>query len=299
MNRDSLVDIRPDVRAALSAGRPVVALESALITHGLPWPVNFETAQQAEQAIRDEGVTPATIAVLAGRPTIGLSESEVRSLAHDSASLKASRRDLAFAIACKQTAGTTVAATIFLAAPWTRMLATGGIGGVHRGENAGWDISADLTELARTQIGVVCSGAKSILDLPRTLELLETLSIPVIGYGCDTLPAFYVRSSELPLSARVDTPGEAAEVLQSHLAWQGDGLLFVQPVPEDVALSAVEMQEALEEAERRAKSANIRGNALTPFLLSALAEITHGRTLQSNQALVVANARLAAKIAKA
>ncbi len=290
------IDISADVAAALQARRPVVALESTLIAHGLPWPTNLHTALAAEQAVRDAGAIPATIAVINGRPTVGLNSDQIRTLATDLDILKVSRRDIPVAVARNSTAATTVAATMFIARQvGISIMATGGIGGVHRGD--GWDISADLTELARTPVCVVCSGAKSILDLPRTVELLETLSVPVIGYQCEMLPAFYVRSSSIPVDARVDTPAQAAELIQAHFDCDGAGLVLTQPAPQQLALPAEEVNFAIEKAEAKARELGVRAKQLTPFLLKSLAEETAGRTLTANQALVVANARLAAEIA--
>src|SRR5205085_1295192 len=199
------LDSHPEVAAALREGRPVVALESTLIAHGLPWPLNLETAREAEAAVRAEGAVPATIAVWQGRPTVGLDAGRLEELARRRDVLKASRRDLAAAVAQGRTAATTVSATMFLAhRAGVRVFATGGIGGAHRGD--AWDVSADLTELGRTPVAVVCAGAKSILDLPRTLEILETEAVPVVGYGTDQFPAFYVHSSGEPVSARVESP---------------------------------------------------------------------------------------------
>jgi pseudouridine-5'-phosphate glycosidase len=290
-------DVRPPIAAALEARHPVVALESTLIAHGLPWPVNVETALAAEAAVRSEGATPATIAVLDGRPTIGLTEEEIRTLAQTPGVLKASRRDLGLAVAQRRTAATTVAATMVLAhRAGVHLFATGGIGGAHREP---WDLSADLVELARVPVAVVCAGAKSILDLPRTLELLETLSVPVVGYGTDTFPAFYVRSSGQPVSGRVDTPREAAGVLRAHWDLGGGGVVLAQPVSAEAALEPAELDTALVEAERLAAARGVRGKEVTPFLLARLAELTGGKTLRANQALIVANARLAAQVAVA
>jgi pseudouridine-5'-phosphate glycosidase len=286
-----------EVAAALEARRPVVALESTLIAHGLPWPVNLQTALDSEEAVREAGAVPATVAVVNGRPTVGLSSEQIQSLATHPDIAKASRRDLALAVAKKATAATTVAGTMFLARQaGISIMATGGIGGVHRGD--GWDISADLTELARTAVCVVCSGAKSILDLPRTVELLETLAVPVIGYCCDTLPAFYARSSSLQVDERVDTPTEAAHLLRTHYDCDGAGLVLAQPVPEELAFSSEEIELAINNAEAKATELGVRGKRLTPFLLAALADATGGRTLTANQALVVENARLAAEVAR-
>jgi pseudouridylate synthase len=293
-----MIDIRPDIARALIDRAPVVALESTLIAHGLPWPANLETARAAEAAVRAEGAVPATIAVWEGRPTIGLNDAELERLAQNQKVTKASRRDLAAAIARRSTAATTVAATIFLAhRVQIRFLATGGIGGVHRRAEETGDVSADLMQLASTRVAVVSAGAKSILDLPRTLELLETLGVPVVGYRTDDFPAFYSRSSGRPVSTRVDTVSEAAALLSTHWRLDGTGILIVQPVDESVALDRTEVDAAVAEAERQASAHGVRGPELTPYLLRHLAELTSGRTIKANQALVLANARLAAQIA--
>jgi pseudouridine-5'-phosphate glycosidase len=295
----SFLDIRPEIVAALKDRRPVVALESTLISHGLPSPINLETARNAENAVREEGGIPATIAVLQGRPTIGLSGSELEALSRQEGILKAIRRDLAVAVAQSRTAATTVAATMFLAhLAGIRVLATGGIGGAHRPPANPWDISSDLFELARTPVAVVCAGAKSIVDIPRTLEILETLGVPVIGYGTHEFPAFYVRSSGRQVSGRVDAPEDAAKMCCAHWQLNGGGILLAQPAADDVALDSSEFEPALTQAENLAEKANIHGPALTPFLLARLAEITKGQTLKANQALIIENARLAARIAK-
>jgi pseudouridine-5'-phosphate glycosidase len=300
MPNERLIDIRPEIADAIRHGRPVVALESTLIAHGLPWPWNLETAHRAEAAVRAEGAIPATVAVLEGRPTVGLNEDELIHLAQDQKVVKASRRDLAFAIAQKRTASTTVAGTMVLAhLAGIHIFATGGIGGAHRGPHAAWDISADLSELARTPVAVICAGAKSILDIPRTLEILETESVPVIGYRTDQFPAFFIPSSGEPTMNRVDTPAEAAELLRVHWALGGNGVVLAQPVEEHVALEPDTLLTALSEAEREAAGEGIRGKELTPFLLGRLADITEGQTLRANHALVIANARLAAQIARA
>lgn len=293
------LDVRPEVADAIQHGQPVVALESTLIAHGLPWPWNLETAHLAEAAVRNEGGVPATIAVIDGRPTVGLSDDELRRLAQSANVLKASRRDLAFAVMQKRTAATTVAATMLLAhKAGIRLFATGGIGGAHRDTHP-WDISADLTELAKTPVAVVCAGAKSILDIPRTLEILETQSVPVIGFGTDQFPAFFVPTSGEPIQNRIDTPEQAAALLAAHWALGGAGLVVAQPVDPHVALEPGDFLNALSSAEHEAMGVGIRGKELTPFLLGRLAEITEGQTLKANHALVIANARLAARIAKA
>jgi pseudouridine-5'-phosphate glycosidase len=291
------LEIAAEVAAALRSGRPVVALESTLIAHGLPWPVGLETAREAEAAVCEEGAIPATIAVWHGQPTVGLDAQQLERLATGGAR-KASRRDLAAAVSQGASAATTVAATMFLAhRAGIRVFATGGIGGVHR--HSAWDVSADLDELARTPVAVVCSGAKSILDLPATLEVLETRGVPVVGFATETFPAFYLRSSGLPLNTCVSTPKEAAALIAAHWDLGGAGVVVAQPLPEEVALDPEELASALDEAETLAQQKGVRGPALTPFLLARLAELTGGRTVRANRALIVANARLAARIAAA
>ncbi|HEY7330245.1 MAG TPA: pseudouridine-5'-phosphate glycosidase [Gemmataceae bacterium] len=294
------LDIRPDVSAALEEGRPVVALESTLIAHGLPWPANLETARQAEAAVRAEGAVPATVAVWQGKPIIGLDAGQLEQLARQPHVRKASTRDLAAAIVQKAFAATTVAATMVLARrAGLHVFATGGIGGVHPADGTGFDISADVLELARTPVAVVCAGAKGILDLAATLEMLETMSVPVVGYGTDEFPAFLLASSGLPVSARVDSPAEAAALCAAHWDLEGAGVVLAQPLPAETALQPEDFHKALVRAEREARAEDVRGPALTPFLLARLAELTGGRTLRANQALIVANARLAARIAAA
>jgi pseudouridylate synthase len=292
------LDIRPLVSDALRQGRPVVALESTLISHGLPWPMNLETARAAETAVREAGAVPATIAVLAGRPTVGIDDSELEALARGSDIRKASRRDFGAAIAQKATAATTVSATMLLAEmAGIRVFATGGIGGVHRGY--GFDVSADLLELGRTPVCVVCSGAKSILDIDATLEVLETHGVPVIGYRIDTFPAFYTRSSGLPVSGRVDSPEEAAALFEEHWGLSGGGIVLALPIAEADTIPEKDLDLAITLGEREAALCGIRGSALTPFLLSYLATATGGRTLKANRSLVVANAALAGAVAVA
>jgi pseudouridine-5'-phosphate glycosidase len=294
-----MLHVHPEVAAARAAGQAMVALESTLIAHGLPWPLNLETARAAEAAVRAEGAVPATIAVWQGRPTVGLAPGQLEALARSPDVLKASRRDLAFAVSRQRTAATTVAATMFLAhRAGIRLFATGGIGGAHRDPGQPWDISADLAELARTPVAVVCAGAKSILDIPRTLEILETQGVPVVGFGTADFPAFYLRSSGRPSAARVDTPAEAAALLAAHWALDGAGVVLAQPVAAEAAMDPAELAEALARAESLATAAGIHGPALTPFLLARLAEISGGKTLRANQALVIANAWLAAQVAR-
>ncbi len=291
----------PEVQAAIHAGQPVVALESSLIAQGLPWPINLETARQAEAVVRAEGAIPATIGVCQGHPTVGLNDVQLEHFARAGDIRKASRRDLAAAVGGGAWAATTVAATVALAnLAGISVLATGGIGGVHRrGHGEPPDVSADLFELARTPVAVVCAGAKSILDLPATLEALEALGVPVLGFGTDTFPAFYVHSSGLAVSDRVDTVSQTAKFLRAHWHLGGAGAVLAQPVPAAEALDAESLMGALGQAEEEAVQSGVRGPGRTPFLLRRLAQITQGRTLRINQALVAANARLAAGLARA
>ncbi|MBK9715215.1 MAG: pseudouridine-5'-phosphate glycosidase [Kouleothrix sp.] len=288
----------PDhVRAALDDHRPVVALESTVISHGLPYPHNLDLARAMEQEVRDQGAQPATIGVVAGVPTVGMSGAEVERFAQASGVLKLSWRDLAYAIALGRDGATTVAGTMALAAAaGVAVFATGGIGGVHRGAETTWDVSADLTELARTPVLVVCAGAKAILDLPATLEYLETAGVPVIGLAADEFPAFYSSSSGLPVS-RVETVTEAAAVWQAHRALGGGGMLLAVPPPAEVALPRDEVESAIGRALAKAAAAGVRGQAVTPFLLTAVAEETHGESMRTNIALLRQNARVAAQVA--
>ncbi len=287
----------PEVVAALADRRPVVALESTLIAHGLPWPTNLETAREAEAVVRAAGAVPATIAIWHGVPTVGLSDAQITELAQASGVLKASRRDIGAAVGLKRLAATTVSATMALAqAAGVRVFATGGIGGAHR-EDEMFDISADLTELSRTPVLVVCAGAKSILDLPRTLEILETLGVPVIGYRTEEFPAFYVSVAKIPVSARVETAREAAAVFAAHVQMGGSGAVLARSCPDAAAIPAAEFHQWLCVAEEDAQEARVSGPRITPFLLKRLAELSGGRTLIANRALIVANARLAAEVA--
>ncbi len=289
-----------EVTQAIRDQRPVVALESTLISHGLPWPANFETATKAEAAVREAGAIPATIAVMNGRPTIGLTVTELEYLAKAEGVLKASRRDLAAAVTLKKTAATTVSATMALAhLAGISVMATGGIGGAHPRHDGlnPFDISTDLTELSRTAVLVVCAGAKSILDLPQTLELLETFGVPVLGYRTDEFPAFYVRASSGTVSTRVETAQEAATIFAAHVQMGGRGALLAQPLDEDVAIAPDLFNAAMKQAETEALLKNIKGAKLTPFLLTRLADLTVGKTLAANQSLIVANAKLAAEVA--
>ena len=293
-----MLSISPDIAAALAAGRPVVALESTLIAHGLPHPANLETALASEAAVRDAGATPATVAVWHGVPTVGLTESQLRELATAAGVTKASRRDLGAAVALRQLAATTVSATMALAhRAGIRVFATGGLGGAHRPPAPAADVSADLTELGRTPVLVVCAGAKSILDLPRTLEILETLGVPVLGFGTDTFPQFYTRGGTLPVSARVETPEQAAAAFAAHVALGGAGLVLANPLPDADSIPQIEFDSWLAEAELDAACAHVGGAKLTPFLLARIAELSDGRTRVANTKLIVANARLAARVA--
>lgn len=293
------LEIHREVQNALDANSPLVALESALISHGLSYPQNLETAQALEQAVRENGAVPATIAVIEGKIRVGLTEKELERLAAGKGVRKVSRRDLPIAVAQELDGATTVAATMYVASlSGIEVVATGGIGGVHRGRPS--DISADLPELAQTRVTVVCSGAKSILDLPLTLEWLESYGVPILGYETDELPAFYSRQSGLPVDARVDTPEEAARIIRTkwELGLEG-GVLVTVPVPEEAELPCEVVEEAIERALTAAQEQGITGKALTPFLLSQIARITEGRSLAANIALLRNNAAVAAQIAKA
>lgn len=297
-----LLDLQPEVADALAAGRPVVALESTIISHGMPWPQNAETAQAVEAEVRAHGAVPATIAVLDGRLKAGLSASEIERLARSGPQMaKLSRRDLGLAVARGGSGATTVAATMIAAAlAGIRVFATGGIGGVHRGAETSFDISADLQELARTPVAVVCAGAKSILDLRLTLEYLETHGVPVLGYRTSELPAFFCRESGLGVDARLDTPDEIARAMQAQwaLGLQG-GLVIANAIPEAHALPRERVDQAITAALADAEAQGIAGKAVTPFLLARVNALTGGNSLASNIQLVLANARLAAAIAAA
>lgn len=292
--------VAAEVREALDAGRPVVALESSLIAQGLPVPHNLETALAAEQAIRDAGAVPATTAVQGGRLIIGAGRDLLDQLADpDRTIAKAGSRDLGPLLAAGQLASTTVSATMRLAhLAGIAVFATGGIGGVHRDAATGFDVSSDIDELAATPVAVVSSGAKSILDLPATLEMLETRRVPVVGYGVDELPAFYSTSSGLRLPHRVDGPAAAAAMVRAHRSIPGaGGVLIVQPPPAELALDAGEVEAWIQEGLRDAAASGVRGGAVTPHLLGHVARASGGRTLQTNIALIISNARTAGTIA--
>ncbi len=298
---DDRIQVAPCVRAALRDGAPVVALESTIIAHGFPYPANRACALACEEAIRAEGGVPATIAIIGGVVRVGLSEAEIEHLAASGAVPKASRRDVATLVARGSDGATTVAATMLIAAlAGIRLFATGGIGGVHRGAQDTFDISADLEELARTDVAVVCAGAKSVLDLPRTLEYLETRGVPVLGYRTEEFPAFYSRTSGLPVDQRVDGPDEVAEILRvrEELGIHG-GVVIANPIAPEHEIPASEIASVIEQALALAEEASVRGKDVTPFLLGRIHALTHGRSERANRELVVANARLAARIARA
>jgi len=298
--------VREDVASAIAAGQPVVALESTVIAHGLPRPLNLQTARAMEAAVREAGATPATVGVLNGQLVVGLSPEQIAFLSGAESVAKVSRADLAAVLALGGPGATTVAGTMIAAEMvGIRVFATGGIGGVHRGGENSMDISADLTELARTPVAVVCAGAKAILDLPRTLEVLETFGVPVVGYATNEFPAFYSRESGLQLVHRVQTPDEAAKVMKAQWgsgkrdASEGTntGILFANPAPRESALTHGEIEAFITAALRAAETAGVRGKDVTPFLLQEVARLSGGKTLKANVALLVANATLAGQIA--
>ena len=294
------LDISPEVQAALAEGKPVVALESTIISHGMPYPKNVQTALLVEQTIRENGAVPATIAVIGGRLKAGLRPEEIEYLGKAGRRVaKASRRDLPALVARRADGATTVTTTMMIAhMAGIRIFATGGIGGVHRGAETTMDISADLEELAQTPVMVVCAGAKSILDLGLTLEYLETKGVPVIGYGTEELPAFYTRKSGFGVDYRVDSPEELAAMFRAQrgMDYKG-GMLVTNPIPEEYAMDKAVIDAAIEQALREAKEQGVRGKETTPFLLARVVELTGGDSLESNIQLVLNNARLAAKTA--
>ncbi|MEP3436532.1 MAG: pseudouridine-5'-phosphate glycosidase [Hoeflea sp.] len=295
------IETTRDVADALAQGRPVVALESTIITHGMPWPGNRDMALEVEAVIRAEGAVPATIAVIGGRLHAGLDEAAITELAQASDVMKLSRADLAFALAEARTGATTVAATMMAAhLAGIHVFGTGGIGGVHQGAEQSFDISADLDELARTPVIVVSAGAKAILDIPKTLEALETRGVPVVAYGQDEMPAFWSRKSGLKAPLRLDEPGAIArfEMIRRELGGHG-GMLIANPVPQADEIPASEMNRHIEAALATARARGIEGKAVTPFLLGEILTLTDGASLKTNIALVLNNARLAARIATA
>jgi len=296
------LDIAEEVKSALAAGRPVVALESTIISHGMPWPKNLDTALEVEEVVRAAGALPATVAIIGGRLKAGLSRADLECLAKAGPSVtKASRRDFPRLLAEGGMGATTVAGTMIVASmAGIRIFATGGMGGIHRGAESTWDISADLDELARTSVAVVCAGAKSILDLPKTLEYLETKGVPVIGYRTQELPAFYTSHSGIMLEERAESPSEIAAMLEAKWAAGLDGgVVVANPIPEEYSMDPETINPAIDTAVADARRLGISGKRLTPFLLARIVELTGGDSLESNIALVKHNAALAAAIASA
>lgn len=292
------LDIKPDVSEALKKGKPVVALESTIISHGMPYPKNVETALNVEKIVRENGAVPATIAILEGRLKVGLSENEIEYLGKARDVVKTSRRDIPFIVSKKLDGATTVASTMIIAAlAGIKVFATGGIGGVHRGAQETFDISADLQELAQTNVAVVCAGAKSILDIGLTLEYLETNGVPVVGYGTDEFPAFYTRKSGHKVDYRVDRAEELAATLKAKwdLGLNG-GVVVANPIPEEYEMNYVVITKAINDAVIEAEAKGIRGKETTPFLLARVKELTGGDSLESNIALVYNNAKIAAQL---
>ena len=299
MSLNSYLDVSPEVAAALAAGKPVVALESTIISHGMPYPQNVETALQVESIIRDNGAVPATIAILGGRLKAGLSHDEIEYLGKKGQAVnKASRRDLAVLVARGEDGATTVTTTMIIAhMAGIQVFATGGIGGVHRGAETTMDISADLQELAHTSVAVVCAGAKSLLDIPKTLEYLETMGVPVLGMGTEDFPAFYCRRSGCKVDRRIDTVEEMARIL--HTKWDAGiqgGVVIGNPIPKEYELDFDEMEKVINRALEAAKAEGIHGKDTTPFLLAHIKDYTKGVSLASNLQLAYNNARTAARI---
>ena len=300
MNYNKYLDVAPEVKKAIEEGKPVVALESTIISHGMPYPKNVETALNVEKVIRDNGAIPATIAIIGGRLKAGLSKEEIEYLGKTGQKVtKVSRRDLPVIVSKKMDGATTVATTMIIAAmAGIKVFATGGIGGVHRGAETTMDISADLEELAQTPVLVVCAGAKAILDLGLTLEYLETKGVPVIGYGTEELPAFYTRKSGFKVDYRLDTPEEvaAAFVAKRELGMAG-GMLLTNPIPEQYAMDYDTINKAIDQAIKESVEQGVKGKATTPFLLARVVELTGGDSLESNIQLVYNNAKVASQTA--
>ncbi|MDC9822162.1 pseudouridine-5'-phosphate glycosidase [Devosia sp. ZB163] len=295
------LSISPAVREALDSGRPVVALESTIITHGMPYPQNLEMAENVEKVIADNGAVPATVAIMDGKFKIGVTADDLERLARTGGkAAKASRRDVAALLASGEIAGTTVATTMMGAeAAGIRVFATGGIGGVHRGAESTFDISADLDELGRTQVAVVCAGAKSILDIPKTLEVLESKGVPVLGFGTDAFPAFWARESGGKVDHRVDDGEAAAKVIALQFELGLGGVLVANPIPASHALDRDMIEARIDQAIKGAEAEGVSRKDLTPFLLKRIFELTDGKSLVANIALVENNARVAAQIAVA
>ncbi|MGL6153771.1 MAG: pseudouridine-5'-phosphate glycosidase [Cetobacterium sp.] len=301
MNLKNYLEISEEVQNALNENKPIVALESTIISHGMPYPQNVETALKVEKIIRENGAIPATIAILNGKLKVGLSTEEIDYLGKKGLNvIKASRRDIPVILAKKEDGATTVASTMIIAnLANIKIFATGGIGGVHRGAETTMDISADLEELANTNVAVVCAGAKSILDLGLTLEYLETKGVPILGYKTKELPAFYTRESGFSLDSKIDSPLEFAQILKAK--WEiglNGGVVIANPIPKEYAMDYEVISNAIENALKEAEANNIKGKESTPFLLAKVKEITKGKSLESNIQLVFNNAKLASEIAK-
>ena len=299
MQKNNLVEVQPEINAALESGGAVVALESTIISHGMPYPQNVQMANKVESIIREAGAVPATIAIMDGKIKVGLSKEELEILAKSKPVAKVSMRDLPGVIARKQLGATTVATTMYGAhLAGIKVFVTGGIGGVHRGYEETMDVSADLEELAQTDVVVVCAGAKAILDLPRTMEYLETKGVPVIGYRTDVLPAFFSARSEIKLVERADSADEIAQIViaKSQLNMRG-GVLVVNPIPEAYSLDHTYIDGIIEKAVAAARDKNVTGKEITPFLLSEITAQTGGKSLEANLQLVYSNAQLGGQIA--
>ena len=301
MPETNRLDILPEVRQAISEHRPVVALESTILSHGMPYPDNLAFARRADAVIRAEGAVPATMAIVRGRVKAGLTEDELELMCRAEGVTKVSRRDMAVCVAAGRTGATTVAATMICAAmAGVRVFATGGIGGVHRGGETTMDVSADLQELSRTPVAVVCAGAKQILDIGRTLEYLETMGVPVIGLRTAEFPAFYCRSSGFPLDYAAKNEAEAAAIIHAQRALGlGGGVLIGNPIPEEYGMDNAYMERVIGEALAEAERAGVRGKAITPFLLARVKALTGGASFEANVQLALNNAQAAARIAKA
>ena len=300
MNLNQYLDITPEVKAAIEAGKPVVALESTILSHGMPYPQNLEFAAQVEKIIREEGAVPATMAIINGRMKVGLSADELELMCKGEGVVKVSRRDLPIILAQGGTGATTVASTMILASlAGIKVFATGGIGGVHRGAETSMDISADLQELAHTPVAVVCAGAKMILDIGLTLEYLETMGVPVLGFNTNDFPAFYCRKSGFGVDYNAKDAAEVAKIAKTKwdLGLQG-GMLIGNPVPEQYAMDFDEMSAIIEKALASANEEGIRGKNITPYLLAHIVEYTQGRSLATNIQLAYNNARVAPGIAR-
>jgi pseudouridylate synthase len=298
-NIKDLIGYSDEVRAALADNKPLVALESTIITHGMPFPRNVETARQVEADIREEGAVPATIALMDGKIMVGLGDDDLDRLAQATDVMKCSRADLTFALSTGQFGATTVAATMMAAhAAGLKVFATGGIGGVHKGAEESFDVSADLDELARTPVCVVSAGAKALLDIPKTLEVLETKGVPVIAYGTEELPAFWSRQSGIKAPYSLNSPSEIGALLEIRERFEDHGgVLIANPVPQANEIPRSEMTGYIDAAIRKAEMENVKGKDVTPFVLGTILDLTHGRSLETNIALVRNNARLAARIA--